>query len=187
MATAKKKPKRPAPKPGIPQQPGHRSKPGGPRPLTRSTPCCPSPSDIVTLRMGNGIDPEGGLLFGFERVHASGSSPPGESVAPYGFVIPKGRCLIITDLAYYSDFTKPEAAGDLTRVSLGYLQVMPSGFSQGLIFMTTAVFAKNGSIGGNVTLHTGFVIPNGRYLTVNLYDSELVSTDLYVYGYLTDL
>jgi hypothetical protein len=137
--------------------------------------------------MDDPIDPENTLLRGFRRIHADDSSPPGEYIEPYGFVIPKGRCLIVTDLAFFSAFTNPEAAGNLTRLVLGFLHVLQDGWSQGVIFVTTPIFSQNGSIGGNVTMRSGFVIPHGRYLTVDLFDSELVETEVFVYGYLADL
>jgi hypothetical protein len=137
--------------------------------------------------MANPIDPGNALFRGFRRIHVDGSAPAGEYVEPYGYVIPKGRGLVVTDLAYYSSFTKPRAPGDISRLFLGYVHVFPTGMTQGLIFVTTPIFSKNGAIGGNVTLHTGFVIPHGRYLSVDLDDLELVSTELFVYGYLIDL
>jgi hypothetical protein len=137
--------------------------------------------------MANPIVSDDALFRGFRRVHVDGSAPAGEYIDPYGYVIPKGRGLVVTDLAYYSSFTKPRAPGDLARLFLGYVQVTPTGLSQGLIFVTTPIFAQNGAIGGNVTLHTGFVIPHGRYLSVDLDDFELVATELFVYGYLIDL
>src|SRR4051794_21740479 len=146
-------------------QKGKHHQPTKPSKTAGKAACCPAAADLVTLALGNPIDSENPLLRGFRRLHADGSAPAGEYVEPYGFVIPKGRCLIVTDLGYYSDFTKPEAAGSLTRVMLGYLQLLPNGWTQGILFITTAIFSKNGSIGGNVTLHSGFVIPHGRYLT----------------------
>ncbi|MEP7049166.1 MAG: hypothetical protein ABJB12_02385 [Pseudomonadota bacterium] len=70
---------------------------------------------------------------------------------------------------------------------LGYLHVLPNGFTQDILFITTALFSPNGSIGGNVTLHSGFVVPHGRYLASDLFDLELVATEIFVYGYLADL
>jgi hypothetical protein len=126
--------------------------------------------------MANPIDPGNALFRGFRRIHVDGVAPANEYVEPYGYVIPKGRGLVVTDLAYYSSFTKPRAPGDISRLFLGYVDVHP-----------TPVFSQNGAIGGNVTLHTGFVMPHGRYLSVDLDDFDLVATELFVYGYLIDL
>jgi hypothetical protein len=38
-----------------------------------------------------------------------------------------------------------------------------------------------------VSINTGFVIPHGCFLSCNLDNIELVSTELFVYGFLVDL
>jgi hypothetical protein len=148
--------------------------------------CCPTAGALVTLEIGDPID-EGALSFGFRRTRGDGTFSASEYVEPYGYVIPKGKCLVVTDLAYYSRFTHPEAPGDLTRIMLGLLTVAGNSWSQGQLFVAAPSFSQNGSIGGNVTMQSGFVISHGHYLTVSLLDSELVATYIYVYGYLDDL
>lgn len=149
-------------------------------------PCCRSAAALVTLAFA---DPIGGAnLRGFRRIRADGTYPSGEYVVPYGYVIPKGKCLAVTDLAYYSGFTQPEPPGNLTRVMLASLTVTaPNSWTQETLFVTAPLFSQNGSIGGNVTMRSGFVIPHGHYLTVGFFDSDLIETYVYVYGYLEDL
>jgi len=136
--------------------------------------------------MGNPIDTENPLLRGFRRIHADGVAPAGEYIEPYGFVVPKGRCLVVTDVAYFSKATKPLAEGNLTRLSLGYLQLIKQGWMQGILFVTTAMYTKNRAIGGNVSLASGIVIPHGRYLTMDLYEKDLDMSEVFAYGYLAD-
>jgi hypothetical protein len=124
------------------------------------------------------------LTYGFRRIHSDGTSIASEYVDPYGYVIPAGKCLVVTDLAYYSSFTKPEAPGSLTHLLLGIATVTPGGFGQRQVFATTALFSNNGAIGGNVTMETGLAVAHGHYLTASLLDGQLVSTYLFVYGYL---
>jgi hypothetical protein len=53
---------------------------------------------------------------------------------------------------------------------------------------TSPKFANNGLIGGNVTMETGFAVRHGHYLSVTLLQlGDLVSTELFVYGYLKPL
>jgi hypothetical protein len=129
---------------------------------------------------------QGSLSRGFRRTRGDGTYPSSEYVEPYGYVIPKGKCLVVTDLAYHSRFTQPEPPGNMSEIRLGLLTVTSTSLSQGNLFITAPVFSQNGAIGGNVTMHSGFVIPHGHYLTVTLFDLELVATYLYVYGYLDD-
>jgi len=149
-------------------------------------PCCQSAGALVTLALGDPIVVAN--LRGFRRIRADGTYPSGEYVVPYGYVIPKGKCLVVTDLAYYSGFTEPQPPGNLTRVMLGSLTVTaPNSWTQETLFVTAPLFSQNGSIGGNVTIRSGFVITHGHYLTVDLFDSDLIETYVYVYGYLEDL
>jgi len=169
------------PRPAPPPRPTAPSKAG------KREQCCPTPADRVILSLADPIVPDDVMFRGFRRIRADGSSLPSEYVAPYGYVIPKGRGLVVTDLAYYSAFTKPDPEGTLRRLMLGSVHVWSSGLSQLMVFITTPVFAKNSSIGGNVSVNTGFVIPHGRYLSCNLDNFELVSTEIFVYGFLVDL
>jgi hypothetical protein len=139
--------------------------------------------DLVTLEMAGPISAS--LTRGFRRIHPDGTSVVSEYVDPYGYVIPPGKCLVVTDLAYYSGFTKPEPPGSLTHLLLGIATVNPGGgWGQRQVFATTAIFSNNGAIGGNVTMETGLAVAHGHYLTASLFDVELVSTYLFVYGYL---
>lgn len=166
------------------KRPGIR--PGKALPHSPAQPRCPSVSDLVVLGMGNPIDSENPLLRGFRRIHADGVAPAGEYVEPYGFVVPKGRALVVTDVAFFSKATKPLSPGSLTRLSLGYLQRVRQGWLQGILFVTTATYTKNRAIGGNVSLNSGVVIPYDRYLTLDLYEQDLDMTEVFVYGYLAD-
>jgi hypothetical protein len=148
-------------------------------------PCCPPVSDLVTLEMGNPVVPEDPLFRGLYRVHPDGSVHPNEQNEPYGFIIPKGMVLVVTDVAYHSAFTQPRPPGTLTELRFGIVTVTPNSVGQRIIFTTSSLMAINdGSIGGNVALRTGFAVGHGHYLSVNFLDFELVSTYLYVYGYL---
>jgi hypothetical protein len=137
---------------------------------------------MVLLTLANPIIPDS-LSRGFRRIRPDGSQT-GEYQDPYGFVIPRGKSLVVTDLAYYSGFTNPQDPGDMTRLMLGMLTVNPTSIQQLPLFVTAPLFAKNGSYGGNVTLETGFAIRHGHFLTASFLDSELVSTYVFVYGYL---
>jgi hypothetical protein len=137
----------------------------------------------VTLEMGNPIvdDP---LFRGLRRVHPDGSIHPSEQVEPFGYVIPKGMVLVVTDVAYHSAFTKPRPPGTLTEVRFGLTTVTSKSVSQRAIFTTSSLLSINGSIGVNIPLRTGFAVGHGHYLTANFLDFDLVSTYLFVYGYL---
>jgi hypothetical protein len=142
-------------------------------------------ADFVTLQMWNPIT-EGSNSRGMRRIGASGEflTPFDE---PYGYVIPTGRHLVVTDLGYYSGFTNPRPPGELTQVVLSILTPDESGgLTQTPVFVATATFAQNGFIGGNVEMQTGFAVCHGHFLTVTIVDFELVSTEVFVYGYLTD-
>ena len=144
-----------------------------------------APADFVTLQMWSPIW-EGSNTRWLRRIGASGEFlTPFD--APYGYEIPAGRHLIVTDLAYYSGFTNPRPPGELTRVLLSILTLDDAGGSTHTpVFVATARFAENGYIGGNVEMRTGFAVRHGHFLTATTFDFELVSPEIFVYGYLTD-
>ena len=121
-------------------------------------------------------------------VFARTPPPSREYVEPYGYVIPKGKCLVVTDLSYYSGFSQPLTQGSLTKLFLGIVTVSSSGWRQSTLFVTSPTFSSNRQIGGNVTMTTGLAVRHGHYLSVTLpAHGDLVSTDLFVYGYLKPL
>jgi hypothetical protein len=131
---------------------------------------------------------EAGTTRGLRRIRSDGTSIGSEYVEPYGYVIPRGKCLVITDLSYYSGFTQPLGPGNLTTLTLGIVKVSSSGWQQNIIFVTTPQFSNNKMIGGNVSLETGVAIRHGYYLSVTPpIHGDLVSTELFVYGYLKSL
>lgn len=149
-------------------------------------PCCPKVSDMIVLELGNPIF-EGALVRGLRRTLPDGTYSTSDYVEPHGYVIPKGKCLVVTDFAFYSRFTNPEPARHMTRLQLGIATTHPDGsWGQLPVFVTAPVFSENGSYGGNVPMHTGFAVRHGHYLVISFLDSELVSTYVYVYGYLAD-
>jgi hypothetical protein len=111
-----------------------------------------------------------------------------EYVDPFGYVIPVGKCLVVTDLCYFSGFSQPPAPGNLTTLLLGIVTVSGSGWQQRSLFVTSPTLSNNRQIGGNITMKTGFAVRHGHYLSVTppVY-GDLVSTELYVYGYLKPL
>ena len=150
-------------------------------------PCCPEASDLVMLAMANPMF-EGGTTRGLRRIRSDGTSINSDYVEPYGYVIPTGKCLVVTDLSYYSGFTQPLAADSLTELALGIVKVSGSGWQQSTVFVTSPKFSINKMIGGNVTMATGFAVRHGYYLSVTLpAHGDLVSTELLVYGYLKQL
>ena len=152
-----------------------------------SQPCCQDASDLVMLVMANPMF-EGGTTRGLRRIHSDGTTVNSEYVEPYGYVIPSGRCLVVNDLSYYSGFTQPPIPGTLTNLTLGIVTVVGSGLSQGVLFVTSPIVSNNHQIGGNVSMKTGPVIGHGHYLSVTLPAfGDLVSTELFVYGYLKSL
>jgi hypothetical protein len=146
--------------------------------------CCPAARDLVILEMGNPVLSDDPYFRGLRRVHPDGSIDPGEHVEPYGYVIPKGKVLVVTDVAYHTGFTQPRPAGTLTELRFGIMTVTSNSVGQRAIFTTSSLLSINGSIGGNFPLRTGFAVGHGHYLSVNFFDSELSSTYLFVYGYL---
>jgi hypothetical protein len=160
---------------------GHRSA------ATASIPCCPEAGDLVVLAMANPMF-EAGTTRGFSRRRSDGTSVSSEYFDPYGYVIPRGKCLVITDLTYYSGFSQPLAPGALTKLTLGIVKVSSSGWQQTIMFITSPQFSNNKVIGGNVSLKTGFAVSHGCYLSVTPpVHGDLVSTELFVYGYLKPL
>jgi hypothetical protein len=103
---------------------------------TPSHPCCPNADDLVVLAMANPMF-EAGTTRGLRRIRSDGTSIGSEYVEPYGYVIPRGKCLVITDLSYYSGFTQPLGPGNLTTLTLGIVKVSSSGWQQNIIFVTT--------------------------------------------------
>jgi hypothetical protein len=172
---------------GSAAKPSRPTRPAPPSKAGKRGQCCPAPADRVILSLAGPILPDDAMFRAFRRIRADGSSVASEFINPYGYVIPRGRGLVVTDLAYYSAFTKPDPEGTLRRLSLGSVHVESGGLSQLMVFITTPVFAKNSSIGGNVSVNTGFVILHGRFLSCNLDNFELVSTEIFVYGFLVDL
>jgi len=141
---------------------------------------------MIVLELGNPIF-QGALVRGLRRILPDGTYSTGDYVEPHGYVIPKGKCLVVTDFAFYSRFTNPEPPGHMTRLDLGIATVHPDGsWGQLPVFVTAPVFSANGSYGGNVPMHTGFAVRHGHYLVISFLDSELVATYVYVYGYLTN-
>jgi hypothetical protein len=131
---------------------------------------------------------DGESHVGLRRFRSDGASISSEYVEPYGYVIPKGKCFVVTDLSYYSGFTQPLAPGSLTKLTLGIVKVSASGWRQSTVFVTSPEFSNNKMIGSNVTMETGFTVRHGHYLSVTLPGhGDLVSTELFVYGYLKPL
>ena len=159
---------------------GHRSA------ATPSIPCCPEAGDLVVLAMANPMF-EAGTTRGFSRRRSDGTSVSSEYFDPYGYVIPRGKCLVITDLTYYSGFSQPLAPGALTKLTLGIVKVSSSGWQQTIMFVASPQFSNNKVIGGNVSLNTGFAVSHGCYLSVTPPVHGDVSTELFVYGYLKPL
>jgi hypothetical protein len=154
------------------------------RAATPSDPCCPEAGDLVVLAMANPMF-EGGATRGFSRRRSDGTSINSEYIEPYGYVVPRGKCLVITDLSYYSGFSQPLAPGALTKLTLGIVKVSGSGWQQTIMFVASPQFSNNKMIGGNVSLKTGFAVSRGCYLAVTPpVHGDLVSTELFVYGYL---
>jgi hypothetical protein len=152
-----------------------------------SQPCCPDASDLVMLAMANPIS-EGATSRGLRRIHSDGTTVNNEYVEPYGYVIPNGKCLVVTDLSYYSGFTQPPISGTLTNLTLGIVTVAGSGWRQGVLFVTSPLVSNNHQIGGNVSMKTGLVVGHGHYLSITLPAfGDLVSTELFVYGCLKGL
>src|SRR5262245_24514160 len=81
-------------------------------------PCCPKVSEMIVLVLGNPVH-EGALVRGLRRILPDGTYSTGDYVEPHGYVIPKGKCLVVTDFAFYSRFTRPEPPGHMTRLELG--------------------------------------------------------------------
>jgi hypothetical protein len=78
--------------------------------------------------------------------------------------------------------------GTLTNLTLGIVTVAGSGWSQGVLFVTSPIVSNNHQIGGNVSMKTGPVVGHGRYLSVTFPAfGDLVSTELFVYGFLKSL
>jgi hypothetical protein len=154
------------------------------RAATPSDPCCPEAGDLVVLAMANPMF-EGGATRGFSRRRSDGTSINSEYIEPYGYVVSRGKCLVITDLSYYSGFSQPLAPGALTKLTLGIAKVSSSGWQQTIMFVASPQFSNNKMIGGNVSLKTGFAVSRGCYLAVTPpVHGDLVSTELFVYGYL---
>ena len=78
MGRTKRKPTRAA------RAPAKKSVLSRPRARRSDNPCCPVPSDLVTLPMDNPIDPSNPLLRGFRSTYADDSMIAGETVEPYG-------------------------------------------------------------------------------------------------------
>jgi hypothetical protein len=152
-----------------------------------ATGCCPAAGDLVTLELGDPVLRDNPLYRGMRRIHPDGTMHPSEHLEPYGYVIPRRKVLVVTDLAYLSGFTRPRPAGTLASVNLGITTVSGEAsttITQNVLFTASALFSNNGAIGGNFPLRTGFAVGHGHYLTANFHDSDLVSTHCYVYGYL---
>jgi hypothetical protein len=68
------------------------------------------------------------------------------------------------------------------------VKVSGSGWRQSTVFVTSHKFSNNKMIGGNIMMGTGFAVRHGHYLSVTLPGhGDLVSTELFVYGYLKPL
>jgi hypothetical protein len=134
--------------------------------------------------MGDPVISDDPLFRGLRRVHPDGSIHANEHVEPFGYVIPKGKVLVVTDVAYHSAFTQPRPPGTLTELRFGIMTVTNQSVGQRAIFTTSSMLSLNGSIGGNFPLRTGFAVGHDHYLSVNFFDFELVSTYFFVYGYL---
>ena len=158
----------------------------GHRRAAPSVPCCPEAGDLVVLAMANPMF-EGGTTCGFSRRRSDGTYISSEYIDPYGYVIPREKTST-TDLSYYSGFSQPLAPGALTKLALGIVKVSSSGWQQTIMFVASPQFSNNKVIGGNVSLNTGFAVSHGCYLSVTPpVHGDLVSTDLFVYGYLKPL
>ena len=82
---------------------------------------------------------------GFSRRRSDGTYISSEYIDPYGYVIPRGKCLVITDLSYYSGFSQPLAPGALTKLTLGIVKVSSSGWQQTIMFVASpTVFKQQG-------------------------------------------
>jgi hypothetical protein len=86
-----------------------RASAGANRGSAPANPCCPDASDLVVLAMANPMS-TGGTTRGLRRIRSDGTSISSEYVEPYGYVIPKGKCLVVTDLyGYFSKLLRDDA------------------------------------------------------------------------------
>ena len=135
-----------------------------------AAPCCPEAGDLVVLATANPMF-EGGTTRGFSRRRSDGTYISSEYIDPYGYVIPRGKCLVITDLSYYSGFSQPLAPGALTKLTLGIVKVSSSGWQQTIMFVASPQFSNNKVIGGTVSMNTG-----SPFVTVAIYPSPRLCT-----------
>ena len=126
---------------------GHRSA------ANSSIPCCPEAGDLVVLAMANPMF-EAGTNRGFSRRRSDGTSVSSEYFDPYGYVIPRGKCLVITDLTYYwlQPTTGPRRFDEANARDR---EGLSSGWQQTIMFVASPQFSNNKVIGGNVKLKTG--------------------------------
>jgi hypothetical protein len=150
----------------------------------RALAACPRVADLVTLSLGSPIFDGNSLVRGLIHLRSDGVSDASENDERYGYRIPDGKVLVVTGLSYYSGFTQPEPPGNLTRLFLGRISVTEELIQNQNLFVTTAVFSNNGSIGGNVSVDKGFVLQAGHFLSASFCNYELLSPELFVYGYL---
>ena len=160
-----------------------RASAGANRGSAPANPCCPYPSDLVVLAMADPMS-TGGTTRGLRRIRSDGTSINSEYVEPYGHVIPKGKCLVVTDLSYYSGFTQTMSLGSLTKLVLGGVKVLELGLAAKYCVCHQPEVRKKQRPDRRQRHHGNGVRRSSRSLSVH---GRPGATELFVYGYLKPL
>ena len=130
---------------------------------------------------------EGGTTRGFSRRRSDGTYISSEYIDPYGYVIPTGKCLVITDLStiqvsanHWPQVLDEANARDREGLQLGLA-------ADHHVRRKPTVLKQQGDRRHRQHEH-GFAVRHGCYLSVTPpVHGDLVSTELLAYGYLKPL
>ena len=143
-----------------------------------------APSEHVTLAFGVSIGPPS--VFGFLRRLPDGSIDAPATDPNFGYIIPDGKALVVTDISFNLRGSNIPPSGESSKVSLGILNSIGGGFSQSLIYQVGPVVDDSGRISGSFQIGSGIVISSGSFLAVTFSVGTLADAQFFAYGYLID-
>lgn len=143
-------------------------------------------ADHVTLRSFTLISQAGTDLRGFRRVLPDGTFDETLNDPQYGWVIPAGKILVVTDIAFNIGGTSMPVPGANLGIQLGVLAPSNGGFSTGTVYRSGAIVDVNNRAADSFHINSGVLMSADRFLVSSLAVGVPVSPEFHLYGYLVD-
>ena len=146
-----------------------------------------APSEHVNLTRFTLIQQSFGSDFrGFLRQLPDGSLEEGSNEPEFGWIIPAGKVLVVTDIDFEIGGTDMPDPGQTLRISLSVTEPTETGWRSSVVYRNGAIVAGDGRVYGSFHINSGLVIPDDRFLTSRLDIDVPVDSFFHVIGYIVD-